>query len=86
MISSAYAITDTRQKVVAAEPLVRDIYINVVGNTTVYIGGSDVTSSNGAHVEKHSVPFHVTVPYGEELYAVCATGLTESLIVLRPND
>jgi hypothetical protein len=86
MISSAYSITDTRSKVVSAEPLVRNVYMNVVGNTKVYIGGSDVTSSNGVHIEKHTVPCEIVVPYGEELYAVCASGLTETLVVLRPND
>ena len=86
MISSAYSITDVRQKVVAAEPLVRHIYMNVNANTRVYIGGSDVTSSNGCHIEKHTVPFDLVVPYGEEVWAVCAAGQTETLVIIRPND
>jgi hypothetical protein len=86
MISSAYSITDTAQKVVEAEPLVRTIYLNVVGNTTVFLGGSGVISTNGCPVAKNSVPLAVVVPYGEEVYAVCASGNTESLHILRPND
>ena len=86
MISSAYSITDTRQKIVAAEPLVRHVYMMVSGNTRVFVGGSDVTSSNGCHIDKNTVPFELVVPYGEEVWAVCANGNTETLHILRPND
>lgn len=86
MISANYAITDTAQKVVEAEPLVRTIYLNVVGNTTVFLGGSGVLSTNGCPVSKHTVPLALVVPYGEEVYAVCASGNTENLHILRPND
>jgi hypothetical protein len=85
VISKNYDITSTRQIVVAADDLYRSVYIQIVGNSTVYVGGSDVTSSNGLPYAKHSSPHTVEVPQRETLYAVCADGVTESLRVLLPN-
>ena len=54
------------------------------GNGTVYLGGPDVTSSNGMLTEKGAVPFQFILPAGESLYAI--TGMdTEDLRVLRPS-
>jgi hypothetical protein len=85
MISKAYAVTSTRQIVVAADEIPRTIYLQIAGNSTVYVGGADVTSSIGVPYEKHSSPHTVFVPQYENLYAVCADGVTESLRVLYPN-
>ena len=56
MISKSYSITSTRQIVVAKDDKPRDIYLQIVGNSTVYVGGSDVTSSLGVPYEKHASP------------------------------
>ena len=85
MISKAYSVTDTRQIVVAADDQPRHVYLQIVGNSIVYVGGSDVTSSIGVPYEKHSSPHTVFVPTNETIYAVCANGVTESLRVLTPN-
>jgi hypothetical protein len=85
MISKSYSLTDARQVVVAANDLYRSVYLQIVGNTTIYVGGADVTSSNGLPYAKHSSPHTVEVPIGETLYAVCATAETETLRVLLPN-
>ena len=47
MISQNYDITSTRQLVVAGENQNRTVYLQIVGNSTVYVGGSGVTSSLG---------------------------------------
>jgi serine/threonine protein phosphatase PrpC len=85
MISQNYDITSTRQLVVAGENQNRTVYLQIVGNSTVYVGGSGVTSSLGVPYEKHSSPHTVFVPINEEIYAVCADGVTESLRVLTPR-
>lgn len=85
MISKSYSLTDARQIVVAKEDLPRHVYIQIVGNATAYIGGSDVTSSNGLPYEKHTSPHDVFVPTNETIYAVCANGVTETLRVLLPD-
>lgn len=85
MISQAFAITDVRQKVVFKDNQNKHIYMQVAGNSTVYVGGADVTDSNGMPVKKHESFHDVLVPLGEELYAVCATGVTETLLLLLPD-
>lgn len=77
MISKNYDITSTRQIVVAADDQPRTVYLQIVGNSTVYVGGSDVTSSLGIPYEKHSSPHTVFVPTNETIYAVCADGVTD---------
>jgi hypothetical protein len=85
VISKSYSITSTRQIVIAADDQPRHVYLQTVGNSTVYVGGADVTSSLGVPYEKHSSPHTVFVPTNETIYAVCADGVTETLRVLTPD-
>lgn len=84
MISSNKAVTTTRSVVVAASPNWRTVLIHVLGAGTVYLGGSDVTSSNGLLTEKNAVPLQVEIPANEALYAVTGSG-SENLRILEPN-
>ena len=84
MISNQYTVTTTASQVVAPGESWRTIYLHVVGNGTVYLGGPDVTSSNGMLTEKGAVPFQFILPANQSLYAVVASG-TEDLRVLRPT-
>ena len=84
MISQSYSVTDARQIVVAADDQNRTVYVQIIGNSTVYLGGSDVTSSNGVPVAKHEAFHEIFVPIKQTLYAVCASGVTETLRVLLP--
>jgi hypothetical protein len=85
MISKNYSITDTRTLVIPGDNIPRDVYLQILGNSTVYVGGEDVTSSNGVPYQKHSSPHTVFLPANETLYAVCASGVTESLRVLTSD-
>ena len=85
MISKSYSVTDARQIVVAKDDQPRTVYLQIVGNSIVYVGGSDVTDSLGIPYEKHTAPHEVFVPTNETIYAVCANGVTETLRVLLPD-
>lgn len=85
MISKSYSLTDVRQVVVAAERTNRDVYINIVGNSIAYLGGADVTSANGLPKAKHTTATAIRIPSGQALYAVMASGETETLRVLLPD-
>lgn len=85
MISQSYSVTDTRQVVVSADNQNRTIYFQITGNGTAYLGGSDVTSSNGIPMDKHESFHEIFVPIGEKLYAVCASGVTDTLRILLPD-
>ena len=84
MNSTAHTVTTTRSLVVPADNITRTVYLHVAGAGTVYIGGSDVTSSNGMQTEKNAVPFQFVLPAGETLYAITAAG-TEELRILTPS-
>ena len=84
MVSRSVTVTTTRAQVFTASPNWRTIYLHVTGNGIVYLGGSDVTSSNGFLTEKNAVPFMFDLPAGETLYAVTASG-TEDLQIGRAH-
>ena len=85
MISKSYSLTDVRQVVVAADDTHRSVYLQIVGNSTAYIGGNDVTSTNGLPVGKHEAFHEIVVPSRQTLFAVMAEGETETLRVLLPD-
>jgi hypothetical protein len=85
MNTTAHTVTSTRSLVIPKDNLTRTVYLHVVGNGTVYIGGSNVTTTNGMLTEKHAVPFQFILPDNEELYAITAVGVTEDLRILTPS-
>ena len=87
MKSRALTITTTASKVIDSEPLTRMVYLHVLGNGVIYLGGSDVTSTNGLLTEKAAAPQPLTIPPGEELWAVVAPASSnEELRVLVQGD
>lgn len=85
MISQSYSLTDTRQIVVTADNQNKTIYVGIVGNNTAYLGGSDVTDANGLPTKKYESFHEIFVPIGQTLYAVMASGETETLRILLPD-
>lgn len=84
MKSTNKVVTATASLVIAADDLQRTCYIHVIGAGTVYLGGDDVTSSNGLLTEKHAVPLELVVPQNQTVWAVTASG-TENLRILTPD-
>ena len=85
MKSSSHTITTTRSRVIDSGPSGQWVYLHVVGNGTVYVGGADVTSSNGLGTEKHTAPLAFFIPRGNELWAVVSTA-TETLQILTEGS
>ena len=84
MISTNKAVTTTASLVIAADDKHRTCYIHVIGNGIVYLGGANVTSTNGLLTEKHAVPLELVVPQNETVWAVVAAD-TENLRILTPD-
>lgn len=63
----------------------RNIYLHVVGNQAVALGGSTVTFATGLLTEKHTSPVEIFLPLGETIYGICAAGTTESICVMTPD-
>ena len=85
MISAQVTVTTSATLLVAADESHRTVYLHVVGNATVYLGGSTVTTSTGLATEKHTAPLPIEVPANETLYGIVAAD-TETVCVLRPSN
>lgn len=78
-------VTDAATLLVDADDKNRTVYLNVVGNKILAIGGSDVTYATGLLIAKHAAPLEIFVPLKERIYARCSTGETDDVRVLLPD-
>jgi hypothetical protein len=81
MKSTEYTIGTTAVNIVATSNMNQRVYIHITGNGTVYLGGSDVTTTNGLATQKHTTPIEFVIPAGEQLWAISAN--TENLRILQ---
>lgn len=86
MISQNFTIGTTASKILSASDSNRHVYFHVVGNTTVYLGGSNVSTVNGLTTEKHTSPIDLFIPDGEELWAVVAADTADVRIMYAPTQ
>jgi hypothetical protein len=84
MRSTQTSVTTTATLLVASAVVNRTVLIHSISNTSVYLGGSTVTTANGFLFEKDDGYLSVTVPANETLYAIVSTG-TETVSCLLPN-
>ena len=84
MKSVQKTVTTTASKIIDAYPVNRQVYIHVMGNGTVYLGDSTVTTSNGFLTEKNAIPFVFNIPANDTIWAVIGTG-TDDLRILLPD-
>lgn len=84
MISVTVTVATTPTLLMAGATGTRTIYLHVVGNSIVYIGGATVTTATGTATEKHTSPIEVVLRDGDSLYGIVTTG-TEDMRVLRNN-
>jgi hypothetical protein len=78
-------VTDAVTLLVDSDNKNRTVYLNVVGNKILAIGGSSVTYATGLLIAKHAAPLEIFVPTGERIYARCDTGETDDVRVLTPD-
>lgn len=81
MKSAAVSVTTSPTLLVEKDETNRYVYLHVVGNAIVYLGGSNVSTSNGLNTEKHTTPLEIFLPINERLYGIVETG-TEDVRVL----
>ena len=84
MRSTRTTVGTTATLLIDSDTTHRTAVVHSISNTTVYLGASDVTSSTGFIFEKDDGAISLTIPAGEKLYAVVATG-TEVVTCLLPD-
>jgi len=62
----------------------REIMLHAIGNGTIYLGGSNVTTSTGFYVDKAAGVLRVQLPPNETIYGIVSTG-TQPMSVLVPD-
>lgn len=82
MKSVATTVTTTATLICAADNQNRTVYLHS-GTGSVYIGGSDVTSSTGVHLP-NGTAMSLFIPANETLYAITSAS-SQTLVTLTPN-
>jgi hypothetical protein len=83
MISEEFTIAQTAVKIISSQNFEQIVYIHNDHGNKVYIGGSDVSSTNGFHLA-NDTNINVRVPQDNELYAISASG-SGDIHILRPS-
>jgi hypothetical protein len=84
MRGTEVVVTTTPTLVVPAWIGWREIMLHAIGNGTIYLGNSTVTTSNGFYLDKAAGVMRVQLPPNETIYGITSTG-TETMSVLLPN-
>lgn len=79
-------VTDTVTQLVPRDNINRPVYVQIEGNNTVYIGGSDVTADQGFPIAKHAAPIEGGLPAGDGLWGICAAGQTEVIRIITVDS
>ena len=75
-------VTDAVTQLVPVDNLNRPVWVQIEGNNTIYIGGSNVTSAQGFPVAKHAAPIQGGLGVGEGLWGICASGQSETIRII----
>jgi hypothetical protein len=79
-------VGDTVVELVARDNINRPVYLQIEGNSTIYIGGPDVTSAQGFPVAKHAAPIQGGLGVGDGLWGICASGQTETIRIITVDS
>jgi hypothetical protein len=79
-------VTDAVTQLVPVDNLNRPVWVQIEGNNTIYIGGSNVTSAQGFPVAKHAAPIQGGLGVGEGLWGICASGQSETIRIITSDS
>lgn len=75
-------VTDTVTQLVPPDNINRPVWLQIEGNVTVYVGGSNVTAEQGFPIVKHAAPIQGALGVGDGLWGICATGQTDVVRII----
>lgn len=84
MISQDYTVSTTvATKILDKQNFEQHIYLHNNHSNKMYLGGSDVTSTNGLHMDNGQL-IELRIPQDNELYAK-SEGTAGVIVVMRPD-
>ena len=84
MKSAQVTVGMTAVRILEADDMNRRVYFHDDSSHPVYLGGADVTTSNGLEVPKNTL-FELFIPGHAELFAVSGNA-DQSVSILYPTD
>jgi hypothetical protein len=84
MKSEQLTVGLTAARILEAENTNRHVYFHDDSSHAVYLGGSDVTTSNGLHIPKNAL-LEMFIPADEELWAVSGNA-DQTVSILYQTD
>ena len=84
MIGQQHTVGTTPTLIVDADSVNRTIVIHAIGNGTVYLGGSNVSTTTGFYLDKAAGPVVMQLPPAEKLYGIVSIG-TDVVSTLLPD-
>jgi hypothetical protein len=79
------AVTDAVTELIARDDINRGVWLQIEGNSTIYIGGQDVTAEQGFPIVKHSAPLAGQLGVNDGLWGICALGESETIRIIIPD-
>ena len=83
MNSKAVAVGTSLVLAVAADDIHRTIYIHHQSQNAIYIGGDNLTTANGLHIEKDQT-LTIELPAKQTIYAI-SSHASQEIRVLTPD-
>lgn len=80
MKTNKVTVESTATLVVAADDETRHLYFHNASGGSVYLGGSDVTTTTGWHLQNNAYAEFV-LPANETMHGIVATGTRDILIM-----
>ena len=84
MKSEQLTVGQTAARILTEENTNRRVYFHDDSSHPVYLGGSNVTTSNGLHISKNAL-LEMFIPANEELWAV-STHADQTVSILYQTD
>jgi len=73
-------VTDVATKILDENDVYRPVFLQIIGNQTVYLGDNDsVTTATGFPIVKHTDVTEGQLAPGQALWGICASGQTEDI-------
>ena len=73
-------VTDVATKILDANNVYRPVFLQIIGNHTVYVGDNNqVTTATGMPVAKHADVITGQLAPGQELWGICTSGNSEDV-------
>ena len=85
MIGQQHTVGTTPTLIIDSDSTNRTIVLHAIGNGVIYLGGANVTTSQGFYLDKATGAIVLELPPAEKLYGIVSSG-TDIISTLLPDS